>query len=140
MLRLNNVIPRFYLFPNFTIIIVWISEKIFRNYLELSKKQNEHTFFYFGTRYSKYFYFQQRLVRRKTFTLIICPQQTVCKSDMGLSPTKLTVKLHNLTISSALQCTGNLQDLSYRWTRLAWRELNCSDYQHSFQPVFFVCI
>ena len=48
----------------------------------------------------------------KLFTskIKICPQQTACKSGTGISPTKLTVELHNLTISSALKCTGNLQD------------------------------
>ena len=48
----------------------------------------------------------------KLFTskIQICPQQTACKSGTGISPTKLTVELHNLTISSALKCTGNLQD------------------------------
>ena len=52
----------------------------------------------------------------KLFTskIKICPQHTVCKSDMGIFPIELTVELHNLTISSALRCMGNLQDQSYR--------------------------
>ena len=48
---------------------------------------------------------------KKLFTSKIkfCPQQTASKSDTGISPTKLDAELHNLTISSALNCTGNLQ-------------------------------
>ena len=52
----------------------------------------------------------------KLFTpkIKICPQQTAFKSDMEIFPAKLTVEQHNLTISPALRCTGNLQDQSYR--------------------------
>ena len=45
-----------------------------------------------------------------TSKIKICPQQTACKSGTGISPTKLTVELLNLTILSALKCTGNLRD------------------------------
>ena len=50
---------------------------------------------------------------------------------------KLTVELLNLSISSALSCTGNLQDQTYRST-LTWRQLNGSYYWLSLKAVFYI--